>query len=188
MIKTFSRFDSKKQQFAHNILNNILNKNYSKVTASDENNDSNRNRNEGNQSKRKNEIIHNRQKYLSPSLKTFEAYQEPFIIERGYMQNIWLDEDEPVSVTGYVNHPKPSDLQKKRRKWKKEIDKMNDFIYRVSAKMTDTSLEEVRKKNKSPFVFNGFLPQVTAPDPTNGGLPVENGVVDENGKPFEKNS
>jgi len=37
------------------------------------------------------EIISNRRKYLSPSLKTFEAYQEPFILDRGHMQYVWDD-------------------------------------------------------------------------------------------------
>ena len=35
------------------------------------------------------EIIYNRQKYLSPVLKTFEAYETPFIIDKGKMQYIW---------------------------------------------------------------------------------------------------
>ena len=35
------------------------------------------------------EIIYNRQKYLSPVLKTFEAYETPFIIDKGRMQYIW---------------------------------------------------------------------------------------------------
>ena len=33
-----------------------------------------------------NEVIYNRQKYLSPSLKTVEAFDSPFIIEKGSMQ------------------------------------------------------------------------------------------------------
>lgn len=35
------------------------------------------------------EIVYNRQKYLSPVLKTFEAYEVPFIIDKGKMQYIW---------------------------------------------------------------------------------------------------
>lgn len=35
------------------------------------------------------EIVYNRQKYLSPVLKTFEAYELPFIIDKGKMQYIW---------------------------------------------------------------------------------------------------
>ncbi len=36
-----------------------------------------------------NEVVYNRQKYLSPSLKTVEAFDSPFIIEKGSMQYIW---------------------------------------------------------------------------------------------------
>lgn len=35
------------------------------------------------------DIIHNRQKYLSPSLKTFEAYKSPLVLERGNMQYVY---------------------------------------------------------------------------------------------------
>ena len=36
-----------------------------------------------------NNVVYNRQKYLSPSLRTFEAYETPFVIEKGDMHNIW---------------------------------------------------------------------------------------------------
>ena len=39
-------------------------------------------------------IIQLRKKYLSPSLTTFEAYDEPFIISRGNMQYIYNENDE----------------------------------------------------------------------------------------------
>jgi alanine-glyoxylate transaminase/(R)-3-amino-2-methylpropionate-pyruvate transaminase len=35
------------------------------------------------------QIVYNRHKYLSPVLKTFEAYDLPFIIDKGKMQYIW---------------------------------------------------------------------------------------------------
>jgi alanine-glyoxylate transaminase / (R)-3-amino-2-methylpropionate-pyruvate transaminase len=34
-------------------------------------------------------VIYNRNKYLSPSLKTFQAFKDPFVIERGNMQYVY---------------------------------------------------------------------------------------------------
>ncbi len=39
-------------------------------------------------------VVKNRWKYLSPSLKTFEAFDEPFIVEKGYMQYMWDKNDK----------------------------------------------------------------------------------------------
>ena len=62
---------------------------------------------------------------------------------------------------------------------------MNDMLYEVASKLSDVPLDDIKKKGKSPFLFNGFLPQVLSADPTNMGLPVEIGLVDENGQPIE---
>ena len=40
-----------------------------------------------------NNIIYNRQKYLSPSLRTFEAYEKPLILKKGSMQYVWDNDD-----------------------------------------------------------------------------------------------
>ena len=39
-----------------------------------------------------NKVVHYRQTFLSPSLKTFEAYDKPFVVERGDMQYMWDSE------------------------------------------------------------------------------------------------
>ena len=39
-----------------------------------------------------NEVVHYRRTFLSPSLKTFEAYDKPFVVTRGNMQYMWDSE------------------------------------------------------------------------------------------------
>jgi len=39
----------------------------------------------------RNSVVNMRRKFLSPSLRTFEAYDKPFIITKGSMQHIWDD-------------------------------------------------------------------------------------------------
>ena len=86
-------------------------------------------------------------------------------------------------VARYVNQPK----------WcrglfstneKEDIDNMNNFLYNVSAKLTNMKVEDIKKLNKSPFKYGGFLPQVVTNDPKQGGLPKENEIVDVNGQPI----
>jgi 4-aminobutyrate aminotransferase-like enzyme len=36
-------------------------------------------------------VVYNRDHYLSPSLRTFQAFDEPFVIAKGSMQYIWDD-------------------------------------------------------------------------------------------------
>ena len=46
-------------------------------------------------------IIFNRQKYMTPSLKTFEAFSDPFVIDKGYMQHIWdINGNKYIDVVG----------------------------------------------------------------------------------------
>lgn len=58
-------------------------------------------------------IILNRKKYLSPSLKTFEAYQTPFVIHRGNMQYVYdIDDNKYIDMLGQnlcisVGHSNP---------------------------------------------------------------------------------
>ena len=40
-----------------------------------------------------NEVVKLRQKFMSPSLKTFEAYDKPFVVKKGYMQYMWDSEN-----------------------------------------------------------------------------------------------
>ena len=53
---------------------------------------------------------------------------------------LWLELDEDMLITGYVNHPDSSNLYRKRTAIKKEIEKMNDMLYEVAAKLTDIPL------------------------------------------------
>ena len=96
----------------------------------------------------------------------------------------WLREDEPIYVTGYVTYPTPQNLNATRLSEKKKINKLNNFIYEIAAKVTGMQVDEIKKKGKTPFIYNGFLPQVISADPTNGGLPVETGRVDYDGTPM----
>ena len=34
-------------------------------------------------------VVNYRNKYLSPSLATFQAYDDPLILKKGYMQHVW---------------------------------------------------------------------------------------------------
>lgn len=97
---------------------------------------------------------------------------------------VWLDQGEDIHVTGYITFPTPKTLKPRRLSEKHNIDKLNDFLYQVAAKLTDMTFDEIKKKGKSPFKYNGFLPQVISADPTNGGLPVEIGRVDYDGTPM----
>ena len=98
---------------------------------------------------------------------------------------MWVEDDHDIVVTGYITHPDPSNLYKRRRTWKDGIDNMNNFLYKVAAKLTNMSYDDVKLLGKSPFKYGGFLPQVVTNDPKQNGLPKENGVVDVNGKPIE---
>jgi alanine-glyoxylate transaminase / (R)-3-amino-2-methylpropionate-pyruvate transaminase len=42
----------------------------------------------------RNSVIHNRDKYLSPSLATFQAYDDPLVLTRGKMQYVWDSDDK----------------------------------------------------------------------------------------------
>lgn len=86
-----------------------------------------------------------------------------------------------INVTGYVKNPSPSNLESKRKSYVNELDDMEDFVYDVCSKMTGITIDEIKKRNKYPFKFRGFLPQNKTPDVNNGGLPVETGLVDQHG-------
>ena len=95
---------------------------------------------------------------------------------------LWVEDDHDIVVTGYITHPDPSNLYKRRGTWKNGIDSMNNFLYKVAAKLTNMSYDDVKLLGKSPFKYGGFLPQVVTNDPKQNGLPKENGIVDVNGQ------
>ena len=46
-------------------------------------------------------VINNRRQYLSPSLQTFEAFEEPFVIDKGEMQYVWdIDGNKYIDLLG----------------------------------------------------------------------------------------
>jgi len=98
---------------------------------------------------------------------------------------LWLSEDEDIMVTGYITNPDPATIMKRRKHDKESIDKLNNFLYNVAAKLTDIPVDEIKAKGKSPFKYNGFLPQVISADPGKDGLPVENTKVDFDGTPMK---
>ena len=98
---------------------------------------------------------------------------------------LWMLDDRDIYVTGYITNPNPVKLKERRKTEKENIINLSEFLYKVASKLTDVPVEEIRAKGKSPFKYNGFLPQVISADPTNGGLPVEIGKVDFDGTPME---
>tara|TARA_B100001175_G_C19428110_1_gene599721 strand:+ start:133 stop:1185 length:1053 start_codon:yes stop_codon:yes gene_type:complete len=99
----------------------------------------------------------------------------------------WLANDAniEINVTGYVHNPTPENLKDKRVSYINELVSMKNFLINVCHEMTGVEKNEIKKLNKYPFKFKGFLPQNITPDVTNGGLAVEGGLVDENGKTIE---
>ena len=70
-------------------------------------------------------IVDLRKKYLSPSLKTFEAYDKPFALESASMQNIWDSEgNKYIDLLGQnlcisVGHCHPRVVEKATEQMKK---------------------------------------------------------------------
>ena len=87
---------------------------------------------------------------------------------------------ETITIYGYIENPKPTELQADRKKWLKDFELMNNKIRDIIAYSTGTDVSKV--SYKSPFVFGGFLPQ----DITKISLGKlrEVGLVDEYGNPF----
>ncbi len=65
------------------------------------------------ESARYHEIVDTRRKYLSPSLRTFEAFEKPLVVDRGEMQYIWDSEGNKYidlvgqNLTVSVGHAHP---------------------------------------------------------------------------------
>ena len=99
---------------------------------------------------------------------------------------LWLEYDEPIYVTGYITHPNPATIKSRRITWEKEIVRLNEMIYKISAKVTGMDLDKVKELGNSPFVSNGFLPQIISPDVTKGGAHQETSRVNKDGKSLDK--
>lgn len=96
----------------------------------------------------------------------------------------WKD----VEIRAHIEEAKETPaIYNQRQEWE---DKYNSFL-KVDAEF----VQEIMKRcgfvcdvdtilTKYPFPFKGFAPQVITSDPTKGGRPTEESVVDANGKPF----
>ena len=89
-----------------------------------------------------------------------------------------------VTIYGYIENPKPTELQADRKLWLEDFKKMEEKMIDVVAFGMDMNIGEVRMKVQSPFVFGGFLPQDITPN--SSGKVRETGLVDEFGNPFTK--
>ena len=96
------------------------------------------------------------------------------------------DENFTVTLYGWVKNPKSTNIRAGRVRWLREFDELTDHYYMHIAHALMISLEEAKaiSKRKAPFVFGGFLPQDLSADASKGGYAKEEGIVDENGKPF----
>ena len=88
----------------------------------------------------------------------------------------------PVTVYGYIENPKPSELEADRKQWLEDFKALKVKMEDSCAFGMNMNIGEVRDKMKSPFVFGGFLPQDITPN--SSGKIREEGLVDEFGNPF----
>ena len=118
------------------------------------------------------------------------AYARP----TGYSKGVFWDSLEiakryggtkfaPVTIYGYIENPKPSELEADRKSWLEDFKRMEEKMIDVIAFGMDMNIGEVRMKLQSPFVFGGFLPQDITKN-SSGDRIAEIGLVDEFGIPF----
>ena len=117
------------------------------------------------------------------------AYARP----TGYSKGVFWDALEiakkyggttfaPVTIYGYIEHPKPSELEADRKSWLKDFKKMEEKMIDVVSYGMDMSIGDARKDLKCPFVFGGFLPQDITTNSSNKIREID--LVDEFGNPF----
>jgi hypothetical protein len=131
--------------------------------------------------------------YGGDNEESYEATgQYGFIKEPGGFKTVmhdglrlWLEYDDPIYVTGYITHPNPATIKSRRITWEKEIVRLNEMIYKISAKVTGMDLNKVKELGNSPFISHGFLPQIISPDATKGGAYTETSRVDKDGKSLD---
>ncbi len=119
------------------------------------------------------------------------AYARP----TGYSKGVFWDALEiakkyggttfaPVTIYGYIENPKPSELKADRKSWLEDFKKMKEKMIDIVAFGMDMDIAPVRDTIKSPFVFGGFLPQDITTNSSNKIR--ETNLVDEFGNPFVK--
>ena len=88
----------------------------------------------------------------------------------------------PVTIYGYIENPKPTELEADRKAWLEDFKKMREKMVDIVTYGMETNIAEVRENIKSPFRFGGFLPQNITP---NSSKKISEGdLVDEFGNPF----
>ena len=90
----------------------------------------------------------------------------------------------PITIYGYIENPKPTELEADRKAWLEDFKKMEDKMIDIISFGMDMNVGEVRMNIFTPFVFGGFLPQDETPN--SSGSIRETGLVDEFGNPFIK--
>ena len=119
------------------------------------------------------------------------AYARP----TGYSKGVFWDSLEiakkyggttfaPVTIYGYIENPKPLELEADRKTWLEDFKRMEEKMIDIVSFGMDMNIGEVRMDIRSPFIFGGFLPQDNTPN-TSGKIR-EVGLVDEFGNPFTK--
>ena len=119
------------------------------------------------------------------------AYARP----TGYSKGVFWDALEiskkyggttfaPVTIYGYIENPKPSELEADRKSWLEDFKKMEEKMIDIVAFGMDMNIMSVREDIKSPFVFGGFLPQDITTNSSNKIREID--LVDEFGNPFVK--
>jgi hypothetical protein len=93
-----------------------------------------------------------------------------------------VDRYTSVTIYGYIESPKPSQLQADRKAWLKEFSKMNSKVKEICQYAMTLDTQEVNEKVISVFKFGGFLPQNIGLN--SHGQVEETGLVDEFGNPF----
>lgn len=100
-----------------------------------------------------------------------------YTVETGNIPNKilgWMHESDKhngitVEIYGFIQQIRHDHIKEDREAW------LNNFNFWLNSSYIS---EECRKR----IVFKGFISQITTPDPTNGGAPMETGIVDVNGR------
>lgn len=131
--------------------------------------------------------------YAKTNNLPYEGNKNKNVAELGYvrkwtsMKNVFWDGMivaakygfNKVGLVTWVDEPNPATLEGDRKKIRKEFSKMEETFQSWVAWYLDMELNEVKEKGKGrfPLQFNGFLPQDTESQASEGGLPKEDGII-----------
>ena len=95
--------------------------------------------------------------------------------------------------TPWVEEPDPVKLIDQRKKLKKQVTDSRETITAFISRLIEMPVDEVNKRmgkgtqnDRWHLHFNGFVPQVIDRNPNNEGFPIENGLVDYDGIPWQR--